>query len=213
MKKLFLGLLLCVPFTMAAQSDVVTFRFLNQEGGAAEGYKVSFMLDGKNIASEADAAEIYQVRVLEKDTVTVEIGRFNYAFPAAGTKEVVMTLNAKGKAVAIERNGVAVRPATYRVPYFYATGAADSNSQYLDLAEYLNGRIAGLMIEGGPGNYQVYLDGLVPLVVVNGLPVRNFNAANSLVNPNDIQSVSVQRDGTIYGTAGRNGVLIINTVQ
>ena len=196
---------------MAAQPGEVTFRFLNQAGQPADGYKVTFSVAGKTIASEANAAETYSVRVMERDTVTVVIDRFRYEFPAAGTREVVLTLNPKGKAVAVERNGVEMRPARYRVPLYSAQ--TSDNSQYLNLAEYLTGRIAGLIVEGGPGNYQVYLDGLVPLIVVNGTPVLNFNAANGLVDPNDIQSVSVQRDGTIYGTAGMNGVLFINTVQ
>ena len=211
MKKLLFGLLLFVPFVMAAQPGEVTFRFLNQAGQPADGYKVTFSVAGKTIAADANAAETYSVRVMERDTVTVVIDRFRYEFPAAGTREVVLTLNPKGKAVAVERNGVEMRPARCRVPLYSAQ--ASDNSQYLNLAEYLTGRIAGLIVEGGPGNYQVYLDGLVPLIVVNGTPVLNFNAANGLVDPNDIQSVSVQRDGTIYGTAGMNGVLFINTVQ
>ena len=83
--------------------------------------------------------------------------------------------------------------------------------QYSSLADYLTGRIAGLIIEGGPGNYQAYLDGMVPLVVVNGIRMQSFNAANMLVNPNDIESVTIDRNGVIYGASGMNGVLVINT--
>lgn len=213
MKRLLLGLLVFVPFVMSAQSGTVTFRFQNQNGEAATGQKVTFTVAGRVVAEEVNATETYAVNVFERDTVTVAIGRYRYAFPATGTQNVLMTLNAKGKAVAIERNGVEVRPAQYRITYYSAQAGMGNNSQYIDLAEYLTGRIAGLVIEGGPGNYQAYLDGMVPLVVVNGLPVGSFNAANSLVDPNDIQSVSVDRDGTIYGTAGMNGVLVITTKQ
>ena len=83
--------------------------------------------------------------------------------------------------------------------------------QYANLADYLTGRIAGLVIDGGPGYYQAYLDGVVPLVVVNGIRMQDFNAANMLVNPNDIESVTVDRNGVIYGAAGMNGVLVIDT--
>ena len=86
-----------------------------------------------------------------------------------------------------------------------------SSLQYSSLADYLTGRIAGLIIEGGPGNYQAYLDGMVPLVVVNGIRMQSFNAANMLVNPNDIESVTIDRNGVIYGASGMNGVLVINT--
>lgn len=77
---------------------------------------------------------------------------------------------------------------------------------YTSLADYLTGRIAGLVINGD----QAYLDGMVPLFVVDGMRMQNFAAANMLVNPNEIESVTVDRNGLIYGAAGMNGVISIS---
>lgn len=58
-----------------------------------------------------------------------------------------------------------------------------------------------------------------PLIVIDGVPVDNggiSGSANalSLINPNDIESMSILKDASataIYGSRASNGVLIINT--
>ncbi|MFA7492054.1 MAG: SusC/RagA family TonB-linked outer membrane protein [Proteiniphilum sp.] len=52
--------------------------------------------------------------------------------------------------------------------------------------------------------------GLSPLIVIDGVPGANLHN----VNPNDIESMDILKDGAasaIYGTQGSNGVIIINT--
>lgn len=54
-----------------------------------------------------------------------------------------------------------------------------------------------------------------PLVVIDGMAANDINAMN-LLNPNDIESVSVLKDaGTaaIYGSRSANGVILITTKQ
>ncbi|MDG3581208.1 SusC/RagA family TonB-linked outer membrane protein [Galbibacter pacificus] len=59
-----------------------------------------------------------------------------------------------------------------------------------------------------------------PLVVIDGFPISNsFNQTSNplnLVNPDDIESISILKDASstaIYGSRGANGVLIIKTKQ
>ena len=86
--------------------------------------------------------------------------------------------------------------------------------------QLIQGRIPGSMISKGGGNdpfgkYSMRLHGLstfdnrLPLIVVDGLP----NADLHLVDPLDIQSIKVIRDGTaaLYGIQGSNGVIEIKT--
>ena len=128
-----------------------------------------------------------------------------------------LNLNINDKIATAMRNGEKMPANAYKaVPLSVSSPDVSVNNmasslQYSSLADYLTGRIAGLIIEGGPGNYQAYLDGMVPLVVVNGIRMQSFNAANMLVNPNDIESVTIDRNGVIYGASGMNGVLVINT--
>ena len=52
--------------------------------------------------------------------------------------------------------------------------------------------------------------GIEPLVVINGIPGGNLQN----INENDIESISILKDGaasSIYGTRGSNGVILVTT--
>lgn len=74
------------------------------------------------------------------------------------------------------------------------TGMADPNNQ------------ASIQIRGISSRYA----GIEPLIVIDGVAGGNL----SNVNPNDIESIDILKDGAasaIYGTRGSNGVILINT--
>lgn len=58
-----------------------------------------------------------------------------------------------------------------------------------------------------------------PLIVIDGVPIENLNVAGArnplnLVNPNDIETVTILKDASataIYGSRASNGVIIITT--
>ncbi|MEN8116049.1 MAG: SusC/RagA family TonB-linked outer membrane protein [Bacteroidota bacterium] len=88
-------------------------------------------------------------------------------------------------------------------------------------AQLLQGKVAGLSISKPGGNpnqgYDIRLRGLStigantqPLVVIDGVIGGSLNN----VDPNDIQSIDVLKDGSaaaIYGTRGSSGVIIVTT--
>ena len=90
-----------------------------------------------------------------------------------------------------------------------------------DVAELLQGKVAGLSIArpgGDPnGGFTIRLRGLAtigantsPLIVLDGQVDADINT----VDPNDIKSIDVLKDGSaaaIYGTRGSAGVIIITT--
>ena len=90
-----------------------------------------------------------------------------------------------------------------------------------DVAQLLQGKVAGLSISrpgGNPnGGFEIRLRGLStigagtsPLVVVDGQIGADLNS----IDPNDIQSIDVLKDGSsaaIYGTRGSAGVIIVTT--
>ncbi|MCV9387261.1 SusC/RagA family TonB-linked outer membrane protein [Reichenbachiella ulvae] len=93
----------------------------------------------------------------------------------------------------------------------------------VDAGQLLQGKVAGLTVanpSGDPtGGTQILLRGNStllgsnnsPLVLVNGVP-----GDLKLVAPEDIESISVLKDGSaaaIYGTRGTNGVILITTKQ
>ncbi|MCD7969791.1 MAG: TonB-dependent receptor plug domain-containing protein [Alistipes sp.] len=84
---------------------------------------------------------------------------------------------------------------------------------YRNLLEFLRGRVPGVQVEGnrlvirGTGTINSSTD---PLVVVDGVPV-DFQSANQTIHPRDIESISVDKVGSMYGVRGANGVIIIQT--
>lgn len=85
---------------------------------------------------------------------------------------------------------------------------------YSDMYDYLRGRVAGVMVTSdkriiirGIGTNS---DATDPLILVDGVETTDLSG----INPADVQSVDVIKDGStaIYGMRGANGVVIINTV-
>ena len=95
-----------------------------------------------------------------------------------------------------------------------------SNSNVLSS---LAGQIAGVQIQqtqGAPGTAPTIKvrgtstvnAGSVPLFVIDGFPMENFDMGN--LNPNDIESIEILKDASsaaIYGSRGANGVIMITT--
>ena len=86
-------------------------------------------------------------------------------------------------------------------------------SSYTNIAEYLRGRVAGLEVNPN-GTIQIRGKNSInspteALVLVDNIPCTDINT----INPMDIQSVEVLKDGStsIYGVQGANGVVLITT--
>jgi TonB-dependent SusC/RagA subfamily outer membrane receptor len=91
-----------------------------------------------------------------------------------------------------------------------------------DPTSLLQGQLPGLSVvqnSAEPGNEEIQLRirglgtfstaGTNPLIIVDGLP-----GSLSVINPNDIESVTVLKDAAsaaIYGSRGANGVIVIKT--
>lgn len=90
-----------------------------------------------------------------------------------------------------------------------------------NIGAQLQGRATGVTVSGGgsPGSPAVVrIRGFQsggnnePLYVIDGVPTQD----GSIINPQDVESMQVLKDGTasaIYGTRGANGVVIITTRQ
>ena len=83
--------------------------------------------------------------------------------------------------------------------------------------------LPGLRISGVGRNAQVYLRGqtsinnyLEVLFYVNGNRVGNYSAAYQFVLPENIKSIKLLKSASelsIYGTEGRDGVVLIKTIN
>jgi TonB-dependent SusC/RagA subfamily outer membrane receptor len=86
-----------------------------------------------------------------------------------------------------------------------------------DLAQCLQGRVAGVLIQGGIAyslrSMNSSFRGLIPMqLILDGMYVEpNFLSS---INPNDVETIEVLKSGgttAIYGIRGGGGVLVINT--
>ena len=88
----------------------------------------------------------------------------------------------------------------------------DNNRMYNNIYEFLQGRVAGLEVNGE----SIRIRGITtligsnePLILVDGIEMMDI----SDINPNDVESVDVLKDASasIYGVRGANGVILIKT--
>lgn len=91
----------------------------------------------------------------------------------------------------------------------------------MNVIDRLEGLVPGISVNYGTGNDKFLIRGLssiqgsrAPLIVIDGLPIADLNQVKSLVNPDDVESVTVLKDATaasIWGSAAANGVIVITT--
>lgn len=106
-------------------------------------------------------------------------------------------------------------------PVSHLTLDEKSLSGQADLASFLPGRIAGvqigidhatgkraILIRGGSGSI---LGSNAALIIVDGSEMPDFDTANAAVNIHNIKSIDVLKEGSIYGSRGANGVVLITT--
>jgi TonB-linked SusC/RagA family outer membrane protein len=94
-------------------------------------------------------------------------------------------------------------------------------SNSMSVIDRLEGLVPGLAVNYGRNSEKFLIRGLTsvnasksPLIVVDGVPIFDGSTLTSLVNPDDIESVTLLRDATaasIWGAAAANGVIVITT--
>ncbi len=179
--------------------------------GTAKGAITDF--DGKYSIAVPEGSTELQFSYTGYSTQTVALGASNVVDfqMSAGTilDEIVVTGYGTQKEKEITSSVVEVT-------------AKDFNQGVIgDPAQLLQGKVAGLQVynRGGDPNSQstIRLRGLStvganvqPLVVIDGV----IGASLQNVDPNDIESISVLKDGSaaaIYGSRGSSGVIIVTT--
>lgn len=157
--------------------------------------------------------------VVDTDTVTILVPGYNLTvFSVASADSIQLFLDREKKGQREVNIGYqTISPETSTLPAS-RLNTDKTISSYPDLASYLQGR-GGLQVRKGSGGLEVVIRGGVgsfyktsaALIVLDGVTFNNFDTVNNLVNPNDVKSVDILKDGSIYGSQGANGVVIITT--
>jgi len=141
------------------------------------------------------------IRKVDKDTDTLRIN-------------LVFMDSKKNRDIAVGYGYMKKEDLTYAADHMQ-----QENNEYCNFSniyELLKGRFPGVIVDGTSGSYRVFIrqtqsvnSSNEVLFVVDG----STGADVSGLNPCDIQSIDVIKDGTasVYGTRGSNGVVLIQT--
>lgn len=201
-------------------------RITNEKGEPVEGATASLQ-KGKGTA--ANAAGYFTINGVKQGKYQLEISAVGYQttvkdIEVANDQAVEVNMQLKESTIAF--NDVIVtgysRQSKRDVTGAVSTLSADvvAKTPVTDVGSVLQGRVAGVSVDaqGGPGNTSVVrIRGFGSngnndvLYVIDGVQMRG---GSNLVNPNDIETITVLKDPSntaLYGAQGGNGVIVITT--
>jgi TonB-dependent starch-binding outer membrane protein SusC len=222
--KTFLLLLLVVlTVQVSAQTTEVSGRVTDDKGAPLAGVTVQSKNGSSSVTGADGTFKLRRVSAGEPIT---------FSYVGYGDKTVTYNrgaVNVSLTSSAAQLNDVVVVGyGTQRKKAVTGSVASVNYEQFKDrsfsnVSQALAGQVAGVNItqaQGAPGSLPVIrirgissiTAGTNPLMVVDGVPLENFNLNN--INPQDIESVEVLKDASsaaIYGSRGANGVIIVTT--
>ncbi len=206
-----------------AQKQTITGKVTSETEGALPGVYV--VLQGTTTGTMTDISGSYTISVPDPAAVLVYtyIGYATQSITVGSQTKIdvllVPAVSALGEIVVTGYSAQKKREITSSIT---RVGSEDFNKGSITSPEQLiQGKVAGLSINkpgGDPnGSYNIRLRGLStigansqPLVVIDGI----IGGSLENVDPNDIESMNVLKDGSaasIYGTRGSSGVIIVTT--
>jgi TonB-dependent starch-binding outer membrane protein SusC len=237
LKRMFLAMLLplfAFCFQATAQDKVVTGKITDANGAALSGVTIKVKA-GKTLGT-SNSSGSFTVKAPATATLQFSMVGFGTAemqIPASGTLNVSMKTTAAdiGEVVVIGYGTAKKKDLTGSVASVsskdFVKGAITTPEQLIQ------GKVAGVSIiqnDGAPGSGgTIRIRGGAsikasndPLLIIDGVPVaagddgKVSGSANalSMINPNDIENMTVLKDASataIYGSRASNGVIIITT--
>ncbi|MGC4037057.1 MAG: TonB-dependent receptor [Chitinophagaceae bacterium] len=214
--------------TKAASVDgTIKGKVLNEKGEPVAG--ASILLVGADKGTAADVSGNFTLSAVKAGKYTVQVSAIGYQNVSRSVTiadDQVMELAFTLKDANAALNEVVVTGYTKQskrdVTGAISTISADvvTKTPVSDVGSVLQGRAAGVSVDaqGDPGSIAVVrIRGFGtngdndPLYVVDGVQMRG---GNNLVNPGDIESITILKDPSItslYGAQGGNGVIVITT--
>lgn len=220
---LFLMLLLAGGLSARAQQTKVTGSVTDPGGEPLIG--VSVRVDNAGTGTVTDFDGKYTIEAKPKSVLTFSyIGYENHKESVNGRHSINVTLKERqdvlNEVVVIGYGTMDKKELTSAISH---VGEKDFlNISSLDPSMMIQGKVPGVSITNtgaGDPNNQASIQirgvssrsaGLGPLIVIDGVPGGNLTN----INPNDIASFDVLKDGAasaIYGTRGSNGVIVVTT--
>jgi|TARA_R110002050_G_scaffold290419_1_gene444136 TonB-linked SusC/RagA family outer membrane protein len=225
-KSLFLFLLFVLMSTIntQAQTKIITGIVKDEIGSPLPGVSVSETGTLNGVSTDFDGK--YSINTKVGSTLTFGYLGYKSIVKTVGKENIInVTLNPDienlDEIVVIGYGSVQKKDLTGSVAIVNMEKLTEAPVVSFDKA--LAGRVAGVQVSGGSGEPGTGGDIVIrggntingdnsPLYVLDGFIVENFNP--NLIDPSDIESMSVLKDASataIYGVRGANGVIIITT--
>ena len=220
---LFLALLLTIGATAFAQKVKITGTVTDPGGEPLIGVSVKTGNSGAGAITDVDGN--YFVEVSPTGTLVFSYVGFEVRNEPVKNRRVInVTLKEKNdvlnEVVVIGYGTMDKKELTSAISHVGEKDFLTISS--LDPSMMIQGKVAGVSITNtgaGDPNNQASIQirgvssrsaGLGPLIVIDGVPGGNLTN----INPNDIASFDILKDGAasaIYGTRGSNGVIVVTT--
>ena len=220
---LFLALLLTIGATAFAQKVKITGTVTDPGGEPLIGVSVKTGNSGAGAITDVDGN--YYVEVAPTGTLVFSYVGFEVRNEPVKNRRVInVTLKEKNdvlnEVVVIGYGTMDKKELTSAISHVGEKDFLTISS--LDPSMMIQGKVAGVSITNtgaGDPNNQASIQirgvssrsaGLGPLIVIDGVPGGNLTN----INPNDIASFDILKDGAasaIYGTRGSNGVIVVTT--
>ena len=220
---LFLALLLTIGATAFAQKVKITGTVTDPGGEPLIGVSVKTGNSGAGAITDVDGN--YSVEVSPTGTLVFSYVGFEVCNEPVKNRRVInVTLKEKNdvlnEVVVIGYGTMDKKELTSAISHVGEKDFLTISS--LDPSMMIQGKVAGVSITNtgaGDPNNQASIQirgvssrsaGLGPLIVIDGVPGGNLTN----INPNDIASFDILKDGAasaIYGTRGSNGVIVVTT--
>src|SRR5215204_4998556 len=220
--------LLLYCLTVSAQSRYLTGRILDDAGLPVP--FATIKIKGNSTGTSADANGNFRISVTP--TSVLVVSAVNYAIKElpVGTNETISISLTKGEGlieeVVVTAQGIRRRPKELGFSVAKVSNSEITNGHSPQLAQSLSGKVSGLAIFNVDNSvdpsvkivlrgYRSLTGNNDALIVIDGLmmPPGSSTVLN-LINPNDIENVSVLKGGqaaTLYGSDGVNGAIVITT--
>ncbi|WP_400191370.1 SusC/RagA family TonB-linked outer membrane protein [Hymenobacter sp. B81] len=233
-----LFLLVCCSLSAAAQTGAISGRLLDDKNLPLPG--VTVLVEGTQLGTSTNSEGGFLIQNVPAGPQTVVASFVGYTtkrLPVTVTAGQTATIADATLAenTTLLSEAVVVGYGTQRRQDVTGSVATVTEREFVQgqistPEQLINGKVAGVQITsngGAPGSGSaIRIRGGAslnasndPLIVIDGVPVDNTELAGSpnalsLINPNDIETMTVLKDASataIYGSRGSNGVILITT--
>lgn len=219
-----------IGFAQSSVSGVVS----DSEGLPLPG--ATIVVEGTSIGVTSDFDGNYSISASEGDVLVFSyVGYVSQSISVGSSFSINVSLESSTALEEVIVTGIGTQERQRSVASTVTVGEEIlENLTFVSPDQALNGRVAGLRmanVSGTPGTAsQIRIRGEssitgnnAPLFVVDGVPIQNgsYGRSNtpsigilSMINVNDIESITVLKDASstsVYGNRGSNGVIVITT--